>query len=130
MNKIIKNISNEIHDALSKYHNEMIYQRAFGVELQEKNIKYAEEVILNIEYKGVPIGWCRQDIVIYHNNKVIIIELKSINKLTIKERNQTKKYLINNKQAKEAYLINFGSNAPEIMYFKKGKENEIEYITL
>ena len=128
MDTIIKQITNEIYKHLDKNMSEIIYERAFSVELQENNIKHSTEVILNINYKGRNVGYCRQDIVIYHNNKYYLIELKAINKLTSKERDQIRKYLRHNPQADEGYLINFGSrDNPEVFKFEKKNQTEINY---
>lgn len=124
MDDIIKQITHEIYKQLGKNMSECIYEKAFSVELQQFDIKHSTEVILNINYKGINVGYCRQDIVIYHNNKYILIELKAINKLSSKERDQIKKYLTHNPQAEDGYLINFGSrDNPEIFKFEKQKNN-------
>ena len=124
MDDIIKQITHEIYSNLGKCHSEVIYEKAFSVELQEHKIMHTTEAILNINYKGVNIGFVRQDIVIYHNNKYYIIELKAVSKLTSRERDQIRKYLRHNPQAEEGYLINFGSrDNPEIFKFNKEKNN-------
>ena len=89
---------------------------------------HTTEVILNIIYKGINIGFVRQDIIIKHNDKYYIIELKAISKLTSKERDQIRKYLRHNPQADEGYLINFGSrDNPEVFKFEKKTNQEINY---
>jgi GxxExxY protein len=128
MDDIIKQITHEIYKQLGKNMSEIIYERAFSVELQQFDIKHSTEVILNINYKGINVGYCRQDIVLYHNNKYILIELKAINKLSSKERDQIKKYLTHNPQADQGYLINFGSReVAEIFKFEKKTNQEINY---
>jgi GxxExxY protein len=128
MDNIIKKITNEIYKNLGHCHSEMVYEKAFSVELQEHKIMHTTEAILNIIYKDVNIGFVRQDIVIKHNDKYYIIELKAISKLTSKERDQIKKYLTHNPQAQEGYLINFSNKLnPEIFKFEKKNKTEIIY---
>lgn len=128
MDDIIKQITNEIYSNLGKNHSEMVYEKAFSVELQEHKIMHTTEAILNIIYKGVNIGFVRQDIVILYNNKYYIIELKAISKLTSRERDQIRKYLTHNPQAQEGYLINMSSkDTPEVFKFTKKNQTEINY---
>ena len=118
MDDIIKEITHDIYEELSFLHLESVYQRAFGLELQIRNIRNLQETNLNIKYKGLNVGFCRLDmVVIDEKNNKYIIEFKAINKITKKERNQILKYL-QQSPITTAYLINFGLKQ-EILKFEK-----------
>jgi GxxExxY protein len=71
----IRTVSNE----LGNHYKENIYQSALYVELNLKGYMVQTEVIVPIFYKNVYIGFERADIVIYNNDSIVIIELKSQN---------------------------------------------------
>jgi len=126
MDDTIKKITKSVYDELKHYHSESVYQRAFGLSLQTEPILHSQEVNLNIKYQGLIVGFCRLDIVIYDNNKLIILEFKAINKLTSKEKDQMLKYLNHSATAKSGYLINFGNKQKyEIIKFEKDNQNNI-----
>jgi len=95
----------KVHAALGNGFQEVIYQRALEIELQEANLSFAREVSMPVYYKGKQIGERRVDFLI--ENK-ISVELKAINTLEPVHFAQARNYL-------EAYhieiglLINFGS---------------------
>lgn len=126
MDNTIKKITQSIYTELKHYHSESVYQRAFALSLQTEPILHSQEVNLNIKYQGLNVGFCRLDIVIYDNNKLIILEFKAINKLTSKEKEQMLKYLHHSTTSKSGYLINFGNKQKyEIIRFQKDNENNI-----
>ena len=75
------------------------------IEFKKENIKAQKEVITKVFYDNQQIGYFISDIVI--DNK-IILELKSIDKLTAKNEAQVLTYLkVSNKRI--GYLLNFGN---------------------
>ena len=77
--------------------------------LKKENIKAQKEVITKVYYDNQQIGYFKSDIVV--NNK-IILELKSIDKLTAKNEAQVLTYLkVSNKRI--GYLLNFGNTSLE-----------------
>ncbi|RYY63449.1 MAG: GxxExxY protein [Chitinophagaceae bacterium] len=97
--------SMRVHSFLGNGFQEVIYQRALEIELQESDLKFKREFSMPIYYKGKSIGERRVDFFV--ENK-IMVELKAIIQLENVHFAQAKNYL-------EAYniqvglLINFGS---------------------
>lgn len=94
----------EVHKILGSGFQEVIYQRALAIELEECNIGFAREYDMPIFFKGRHIGSRRVDFLI---ENVVSVELKAITTLNDDHLAQAINYL-------EAYnlevgmLINFG----------------------
>jgi GxxExxY protein len=94
----------EVHKALGNGFQEVIYQRALGVELNLNGIEYQREFEMPIFYKEVQVGTRRVDFLVAG---LIAVELKALSKLEDIHLAQAINYL-------EAYnleiglLINFG----------------------
>jgi GxxExxY protein len=94
----------EVHKALGNGFQEVIYQRALGVELNLNGIEYQREFEMPIFYKEVQVGTRRVDFLVAG---LIAVELKAFSKLEDIHLAQAINYL-------EAYnleiglLINFG----------------------
>jgi len=97
--------SMKVHAALGNGFQEVIYQRALEIEMEEVGLKFARELSMPIYYKGKNIGERRVDFFV---EEKIMVELKAIIQLENVHLAQAKNYL-------EAYnmevglLINFGS---------------------
>ncbi len=95
----------KVHAALGNGFQEVIYQRALEIEMQETGLKFARELNMPIYYEGRNIGERRVDFFV---GEKIMVELKAIISLENVHLAQAKNYL-------EAYniqvglLINFGS---------------------
>lgn len=95
----------EVHKVLGNGFQEVIYQRALAIELEENRIQFAREFDMPIFFKGRHIGSRRVDFLV---EELISVELKAISMLTDDHLAQAINYL-------EAYnleigmLINFGS---------------------
>jgi len=91
--------------ALGNGFQEVIYQRALEIEMQEARLHFARELSMPIYYKGKHIGERRVDFFVEEKT---MVELKAIINLEYVHLAQAKNYL-------EAYnrqvglLINFGS---------------------
>lgn len=102
----------EVHKFLGNGFQEVIYQRALAIELEEKGLSFIREQEMQIEYKGISIGTRRVDFFIEDK---IMLEIKAVIKLEDVHLAQAINYL-------EAYnleiglLINFGSKS---MQFKR-----------
>ncbi len=111
----------EVHKALGSGFQEVIYQRALGMEFKIQDIAAIREVEMPIHYKGQNIGTRRVDFLI--ENK-ISVELKAITKLEDVHMAQAINYL-------EAYdleiglLINFGSKSLEFKRLINSKFNRL-----
>ena len=110
----------EVHKALGNGFQELIYQRAFDIELKDLNISAMREVEMPVFYKGQQIGSRRVDFLIHDK---ISVELKAITKLEDVHLAQAINYL-------EAYdlevglLINFGSKSLEFKRLINSKFNQ------
>src|SRR5688500_13392847 len=95
----------KVHGALGNGFQEVIYQRALEIELDEARLRFVRELNMPVYYKGRQIGERRVDFFV---EEKIMVELKAIILLENVHLAQAKNYL-------EAYnmqvglLINFGS---------------------
>ena len=95
----------KVHAALGNGFQEVIYQRALAIELDEMKLLYEREKEMPIYYKSNKIGERRVDFFV---EKKIMVEIKAMIQLENVHLAQAKNYL-------EAYnievgmLINFGS---------------------
>lgn len=112
----------EVHRILGNGFQEVIYQRALSVELNQQKISYSREHEMEIFYKGENIGTRRVDFFVEGK---IMVELKAIIKLEDVHLAQAINYL-------EAYnmdiglLINFGSRSLEFKRVMKSvKKSEL-----
>jgi GxxExxY protein len=100
----------EVHNALKNGFQEVIYQRALAVELENRNLSFEREVEMPIYFKGVSIGMRRVDFLITNN---ISVELKAVAVLENYHLAQALNYL-------EAFnlevglLVNFGAKSLEV----------------
>jgi GxxExxY protein len=114
MERILRNISEEIYNETGGGYSEACYHRCMELELQMCNVKYSTEVGLPIKYKGCYVAFCRIDLLLYEDNKEIIVELKAIPMVTYKEKEQLRRYMRNLKNCADVgYLINFSKNKLE-----------------
>jgi len=114
------NAAMEVHRILGNGFQEVIYQRAYEIELIQKNLfTVCREVEMPVRYKDHVIGTRRVDFLI---NNLISIEIKALIKLEDVHLAQALNYL-------EAYnlevglLINFGAKSLEFkrLFNKKYK---------
>ncbi len=102
----------EVHKVLGNGFQEVIYQRALAIELEERGIKFVREMEMDIMYKDCHLGKRRVDFFVEDR---IMLELKAVIELQDAHLAQAINYL-------EAYnmevglLINFGSKS---MQFKR-----------
>ena len=99
----------EVHNTLGNGFQEVIYQRALAIELENAGLEFNREQAMDIIYKGKNIGTRRVDFLV---EDIIIVEIKAIVALEEVHLAQAKNYL-------EAYkkdiglLINFGAKSLE-----------------
>jgi GxxExxY protein len=111
--------SMKVHAALGNGFQEVIYQRALEIEMEESGLRFVREFNMPIFYKGRNIGERRVDFFV---EEKIMVELKAIIQLEKVHLAQAKNYL-------EAYnvqvglLINFGSISLE---FKRLENNKFK----
>ena len=97
----------EVHKTLGNGFQEVIYQRALAIEMQQQGLAFSREKVMQIFYKGTGIGTRRVDFFV---EEKVMLELKAVIQLEDAHLAQAINYL-------EAYdmevglLINFGSRS-------------------
>jgi GxxExxY protein len=97
----------EVHRYLGNGFQEVIYQRALALEMQQQDLSFSREHEMQIKYKGVDIGTRRVDFFV---KEKVMVEIKAVIQLEDVHLAQAINYL-------EAYgleiglLINFGSKS-------------------
>ena len=114
----------KVHAALGNGFQEVIYQRALEIEMEEYGLKFAKEFEMPIYYKDRKVGVRRVDFFV--ENK-IMVELKAVIQLENVHLAQAKNYL-------EAYnmqvglLINFGSPSLQFKRLENIKYQENKFL--
>lgn len=93
----------EVHRSLGPRLLESIYEDALCIELEERNIPYERQKIVDVQYKGCRLGDMRLDILVADS---VILELKSVEKLLGINQAQLMTYL-KITQKRLGLLINF-----------------------
>src|SRR5436190_5714823 len=112
-----------VHSALGNGFQEVIYQRALELEMEDSGLHFARELSMPIFYKGRQIGERRVDFFV---EEKIMVELKAIIQLENVHLAQAKNYL-------EAYnmqvglLINFGSISLQVKRIENPKFKETSF---
>ena len=97
-----------VHKTLGPGHKEIIYHRAFLVELRNTNLSWESEKCIPVMYKDIQVGNIISDIII---NNILVLEFKAVAKdLSILEIRQTKKYM-ECADIKYGLLVNFWNNS-------------------
>jgi GxxExxY protein len=101
----------EIHRQLGHGFLEAVYQDAAVIEFAKRAIPFEREVLLPIQYKGIPLpSHYRADFVC---NSEIVVEFKALSNLSTIEEAQVLNYL-KATGLNRGLLINFG--APSLQY--------------
>lgn len=99
----------EVHKILGAGFQEVIYQRALGIEVSKQSLEFQREMEMIIFYDEIEIGTRRVDFFV---EDIIMVELKALSKLEDVHLNQAMNYC-------QAYslpiglLINFGTKSLE-----------------
>lgn len=111
----------EVHNQMGNGFQEVVYQRAFSIEMNLNQIEHQRELEMPLEYKGYNVGKRRVDFFV---EGMVMVEIKAIEKLEGVHKAQAINYC-------EAYniadglLINFG--AERLQYhrlFNKSLKNK------
>jgi GxxExxY protein len=95
----------DIHRSLGSGLFESVYETVLAHDLEEKGLTVKREVLIGIEYKDYKFEEAfRADLIL---NDKVIVELKSIEQLTMSHRKQLLTYLRLSRK-KLGYLLNFG----------------------
>jgi len=106
-----------VHSTLGNGFQEVIYQRAFAIEMKHEGLKFEREMEMSIHYRDEIIGTRRVDFFV---EEQVMVELKAVTNLEDVHLAQAMNYL-------EAYgmqvglLINFGARSLEFKRVHKYK---------
>ena len=100
----------KVHSYLGNGFQEVIYQRALGIELRNAGLDFIREQEIPILYHGEEIGTRRADFMV---NGEILVELKALIKLDDIHLAQGLNYLVAYRLDK-GLLLNFGAPSLEI----------------
>ena len=103
METTLRQISDDIWASLGPGYSESVYHCAFEVALRKRGLHYETERIVPVFYEDQNVGHVRADLIV---ERKVVIELKSVGRLTDGYRIQTRNYL-KLLDLDEGYLINF-----------------------
>lgn len=93
----------EVHRVLGPGFLEAVYESALALELTSRQIPFARQVALAVDYKGTPVGQARVDLVVANQ---LIVELKAVEQFAPIHTAQAISYL-KASRLRLALLINF-----------------------
>ena len=116
----------EVYNVLGRGMEEPIYQEAMKKELDIRGLKYQREVVLHTWYKGIQLNKVYQADFVCED---VVVEFKSVNKITPDHRAQLFNYLRITKQDR-GILVNYGeSNFHSERYAYDEQTDSYELIT-
>jgi len=107
----------EVHRIIGNGFQEVIYQRALAIEMEQRDLGFSREHEMTIYYKGVDIGTRRVDFFVEDK---IMVELKAVKDLDDIHLAQAINYL-EAYQMKIGLLINFGNRSLQFKRVMKPK---------
>ena len=96
----------EVYNVLGRGMEEPIYQEAMEKELELRGLEYQREVVLHTWYKGVQL---KKIYLADFVCKDVVVEFKSVNRITSEHRAQLFNYLRISKQDR-GILVNYGED--------------------
>ncbi len=105
----------KVHSVLGNGFQEVIYQRAFAIEMQKQELKFARELKMALFYDGLAIGSRRVDFLV---EEKIMVELKALIKLEDVHLAQGLNYLVAYK-VDLGLLLNFGAASLEVKRLRR-----------
>lgn len=111
----IVNSSRVVYQEMGAGMREKVYQNALNILLSEE-YRTVLEYPISIEFRGHCVSLCYPDILLFNNKEKIILEIKCISKLQLKEHLQIQGYL-RHTGINQGYLINFGLRELEVVKY-------------
>jgi len=99
----------EVHKYLGPGFTENIYEEAICRESEIRNIPFERQALIDVAYKGYPVGNYRLDLAV---DKKIVVELKAVSQMPEDFEYKLHSYLKATK-LKLGLLINFGKKSLE-----------------
>ena len=110
LTKQVIGASYQVHNELGFGFLESIYEKSLSIELSKIGISHAAQVPLQVTYDGQVVGNFIADMLIEHK---LVVELKSVSKLTTAHEVQLVNYLAAT-GIDVGLLINFGPDKVEV----------------
>src|SRR5262245_54173291 len=88
-----RKLARDIYGTLGSGFDEVVYQRAFEVELRLRRVPYEPQRVVPVFYKDHYVGEGEPDLIVDDDTEKIVIELKAIKSVGEKERRQLLTYL-------------------------------------
>lgn len=107
----------KVHTTLGNGFQEVIYQRALGIEMRKINLNFSRELEMPIYYDGEEIGTRRVDFLVENE---VLVELKALTSVEDVHLAQGLNYLVAYKLDK-GLLINFGAKSLEVKRLRHPK---------
>ncbi|MFH1718086.1 MAG: GxxExxY protein [Planctomycetota bacterium] len=107
----------EVHKIMGPGFLESVYEEAFAIELDLRNVSYKRQHPIDIFYKGKPAKHFICDFII---ENLVVVELKAISQLSDIEKAQILNYLKATKLP-VGLLLNFGAQSLEYKRFANTK---------
>ena len=76
--KIVVDACIEVHRTLGPGYLESVYEEALATELTLRNIPFEKQKVIDVNYKGSPIGQARLDFLV---GGLLVVELKAVETL-------------------------------------------------
>ena len=109
----------KVHGALGNGFQEVIYQRALGIEMEKAGLSFLREQEIPIYYDGQEIGSRRADFLV---ESCVLVELKAITQIEEVHFAQIINYLTAY-QLEIGLLINFGEKSLQFKRFIKSAKS-------
>jgi len=109
----------KVHAVLGNGFQEVIYQRALGIEMEKAGLSFLREQEIPVYYDGQEIGSRRADFLV---ESCILVELKAITQIEIVHFAQIINYLTAY-QLEIGLLINFGEKSLRFKRFIKSAKS-------
>jgi GxxExxY protein len=110
-----------VHSILGNGFQEVIYQKALGIELNKANLKFERELEMPIYYDDLEIGRRRVDFLV---ENTVLVELKALVQLEDVHLAQGLNYLVAYKLDK-GLLINFGARSLQVKRLRHPKNRKV-----
>jgi len=101
-----RKLARDIYGTLGSGFDEVVYQRAFEVELRLRRVPYEPQRVVPVFYKDHYVGEGEPDLIVDDGTEKIVVELKAISSMGGKERRQLQTYL-RGLGLSRGFLINF-----------------------
>ena len=111
----ILGLSQMVYNEIGQGMREKVYETALNRELLH-NHKTIPQYSFSVNYKGECMSICYPDILLMYEDERILIEIKAVMNLGLKERQQLEGY-IRHSGISVGYLINFGNRELEIIKY-------------